>query len=1075
MDLEAPLVLLPGEAVQLRIGIGEPDAEGSRELTIHSRPQPEQGGPAPWTLHAVGTLSPATVDPSPEETAFAATTWPPEGAEELDPALVYDRLAEIGVEHAPRGRYLRAAWRRGNDVFAEVALSEDRVDGGEFSAHPALLEAAALVGLQFVGGEGDEAVLPSHWNGVSSGPQAHALGAGPGAPAAGKLRVRLSSGAEGVRLLACNEEGEVALAVESLRGEPLEPGRIVAARRRRSLYRLEWVALDEGPAPRRSRIAALGEVALPGFEGERYRDLDALRGAVADGAALPDVVLVEPLPGAGEGEQLAAAARAGARAGLDLAQAWLAAEGLDGARLTVLTERAVAVTEGEDPDLPAATLWGLFHSAAAEHPGRFAVLDRDDAELPAPLLAQALAGGAAEPQLALRAGRVLAPRLARPAPAEVEAKPPALDPEATVLITGGLTGIGAAVARHLAAEHGARHLLLLSRRGAETEGAAELVAELAELGAETTVAACDVADREQLRSLIEAIPAERPLKMVVHSAAVLDNGAVESLDGERLDRVLRPKVDAAWALHELTSDMDISEFLLFSSVAGLLGGPVQANYVAANAFLDALAAHRRAGGLPATSIAWGGWELETSLVEALAAVDRKRLERSGIVPFAAGEGVEMFDAARAGEDSLLAPVGLDLAALREQAAIGVLPAPLRDLVGLSGDAGEENLRERLQGMSPPERRAAILNLVLTEAARVLGHDSGTAVDAEMPLPELGLDSLGTVELRNRVAAATGVLVTMLALSESPTLAAVASYVAEQLDAEVDTAPGESEPAADSDGVSLSSLLVGAREEGRLAEFVELLASASRFRPSFAAPEQSDWQARPVRLAEGPSGVAPLILFPSLGLASGVHEYVRLARELAGRRAVYSFALPGFGPGEALPANAEAAIAALAEAVREIGPGVILGGHSSGGWPAQGVAAHLEAAGEEPEAVLLLDTYAPDSPLLARMLPLMLAASADPQAGEATAGDPRLLAMGAYIRIFSEWEPPAIGARTLLVRADRPAWEPDSEDWQARWEPPHTLVEVEGDHFSILTDRAENTAAVIEDVLAGQTVNGEVGV
>jgi acyl transferase domain-containing protein/thioesterase domain-containing protein/acyl carrier protein len=1066
LDLQAPLVIPAGDAAQLRVCIAEPDADG-RELTIHSRPQQQEGKGelAPWMLHATGTLAAEAVVPSAADAAFATAAWPPEDAEKLDPGVVYDRLAEVGIEYAPRGRYLRGAWRRGEDLFVEVALGEDGTDGGDFNIHPALLEAATLAGLQLVDGGESEAVLPAHWHGVSAG-----------APARGTLRVRLAAAAGGVRLLACDEEGEVALVVESLCGEPPEPGRISAARRRRSLFRREWVALEKEPAPQRPRIAALGEVTLPDFEGERYRDLDALCGAIADGAPLPDVVLVEPLPGAGEGEQLAAAARAGARAGLDLAQAWLSAEGLEGARLTVLTERAVAVAEGEDPDLLATTLWGLFHSAANEHPGRFAVLDRDAVELPSPLLAQALSSGADEPQLAVRAARVLAPRLARLALGEVEATPPALDPAATVLITGGLTGIGANVARHLAAEHGARHLLLLSRRGPETEGAAEMVAELAGLGAEATVAACDVADREQLRSLIEAIPAERPLQMVIHSAAVLDNGAIESLDAKRLDRVLRPKVDAAWALHELTRDMDISQFLLFSSVASLLGGPVQANYVAANAFLDALAAHRRANGLPATSLAWGGWALETSLVEALAEVDRKRLQRSGIVPFSIGEGVEMFDSARAGEDSLLAPVGLDLAALREQAAIGVLPAPLRDLGGLpgGGDTGEGNLRKRLRSMPPPERRAAVLDLVLAEAATVLGFDSGTAVDAEMPLPELGLDSLGTVELRNRVASATGVRVTMLALSESPTLAAVTSYVAEQLDGGEDAAPSEGELAGGppADGISLSSLLVGAREDGRLSEFVELLASASRFRPCFSSPEQSDWEARAVRLAEGPPDAPPLILFPSLGLASGVHEYVRLGRELAGKRTVYSFSLPGFGSGEALPANAEAAIAALADAVREIGSEVVLGGHSSGGWLAHGVAAQLEVAGEEPEALLLLDTYDPDSPLLARMLPLMLAASADP---EAEAGDPRLLAMGAYVRIFSAWVPPAIATPTLLVRADRPAWEPDSEDWQARWGLPHTLAEAEGDHFSIVTDRAGSTAAVIEDVLAGQTVNGEVGV
>jgi acyl transferase domain-containing protein/thioesterase domain-containing protein/acyl carrier protein len=1071
LDLKEPLILLDGSAAQLRVGVGEPDAEGRRELSIYSRPQSEDGESAPWTLHATGVLTAEAVAPNAEDTVFAAGAWPPESGEELDAALIYDRLAELGIEHTARGRYLRGVWRRGEDLFAEITLGEDGIDGGDFSVHPALLEAAALAGLQ-VAGEGEgEAVLPAHWSGVSLGSSTHGTDTG---AAAGTLRVRLNRGADGVRLLACDEAGESVLAVESLRGKPLEPSRVSAARRRRSLYRLEWVAAAEEPAHPRTRVAALGEISLSGFEGEHYRDLDALRGAIADGAAVPDVVLVEPLPGAGEGEQLAAATRAAARAGLDLAQAWLAADRLEGARLTVLTKRAVAAAEGEAPDLLAAPLWGLFHSAASEHRGRFAVLDRDADELPSPVLARALATGGDEPQLAIRAGRVLAPRLARPASAELEVAPPALDPAATVLVTGGLTGVGAAVARHLASAHGARHLLLASRRGPETEGAGELIAELAELGAEATVVACDVAEREQLRSLIEAIPIERPLRMVVHSAAVLDNGVIESLDAERLDRVLRPKVDAAWSLHELTREMEVPQFLLFSSVASLLGGPAQANYAAANAFLDALAAHRRANGLPATSLAWGGWLQETSLLDALADVDRKRLERSGFVPFSAEQGVEMFDAARAGEDSLLAPVGLDLAALRDQAAIGVLPAPLRDLVGPpGGDGGEGDLRERLRSMPPAERQAAVLDLVLTEAATVLGFGSGAEIGAELLLPELGLDSLGTVELRNRVAAATGVGVTMQALSDNPTLAAVASYIVEQIDNGKDAASGEGEAAAD--GISLSSLLAGAREDDRLDEFVELLASASRFRPSFSSAEQSGWEARPVRLAEGPPDVPPLILFPSLGLGSGVHEYVRLGRALAGKRAVYSFSLPGFGSGEELPASAEAAIAALADAVREIGSEVLLGGHSSGGWLAQGVAAQLEATGEGPEAVLLLDTYAPDSPLLARMLPLVLAASADPDNPEATAGDPRLLAMGAYKRIFSQWEPPAIAARTLLVRADRPAWEADTEDWRARWELPHTPVEVEGNHFSIVTDGAANTAAVIENELAGQTVNGEVGV
>ncbi|HWA55386.1 MAG TPA: type I polyketide synthase, partial [Solirubrobacterales bacterium] len=1066
LDIDAPLVLPPGGAVQLRVSVGEPGPEPGRELTIHSRPQPQEGEePEPWALHAVGVLA-AVASPAAEETTFATAAWPPEGAEELDPEAVYDRLAEVGVEHAPRGCRLRGAWRRGGDLFLEVGMDEERPGDGDFSAHPALLEAAALAGLQLAGGGTGEAVLPARWQGVRAG-----------APMAATLRVRLGESTEGMRLLACNEDGELALAVESLRGEPLEPGQVAAARRRRSLYRLEWVAAGDSAPP--AHAVALGEVTLPGFEGERYRDLDALRGAVAEGAPLPDVVLVEPLPGAGEGEQLAAATRAGARAGLDLAQAWLAAEGLEGARLTVLTSRAVAAAEGEAPDLLAAPLWGLFHSAASEHPGRFAVLDCDTEELPPSALAHALAAGAAEPQLAVRAGAVLAPRLARLAPDYLSAPPP-LDPAATVLVADGLSGLGAAVARHLAARHGARRLLLAGPRGLDTEGAAELVAALAELGAEATVVACDSGDREQLRALLERVPAGQSLQMVVHSDSVLDNGVIGSLDAERLDRVLRAKVDAAWALHELTREMGIPQFLLFSSVSGLLGRAGQASYAAASSFLDALAAQRRADGLSATSIAWGYWVEETSMLEALDDGARKRLERSGIVPFSAEQGLELFDSARAGEDALLAPVGLDLAALRAQAAAGILPAPLRDLVGSpAAGAGDRDLRERLLGMPREERQRAVLDRVRAEAATVLGLASAAEVDAEALLPELGLDSIGTVELRNRIAAATGVKVTILALSDTPTLAGVASYVVERLDGEGE---GAFQGGVETGGVSLSALLRGAREDERLDEFVELITAASGFRPAFSSAEQSPWAARPVRLAEGPPDVPPLLLLPSIGLTSGPQEYVRLGRELAGKRTVYSLALPGFGAGEALPASIEAASAALAGAAQEIGSGsgLVLGGHSSGGWLAQGVAARLEEAGEGPVAILLLDTYAPDSPSLGRMLPLMLAASADPDGPEQADADSRLLAMGAYSRSFAAWERPPLAARTVLLRASRPAWDPGGEDWQAHWELADASVEVEGDHFSIVTDHARSTAAAIEgvlaeNVLAGQTGNGEVGV
>jgi acyl transferase domain-containing protein/thioesterase domain-containing protein/acyl carrier protein len=1025
LEVETPLVLPAAGAVQLRVSVGEPQADGSRELAVHSRAQAEADAAEqePWMCHARGTLG-SDAGSAATELDFASGSWPPEGAEPLDVELVYDRLAAAGIEHDSAARCLRRAWRRGEETFAEVALDQDGEQAdAHFGIHPALLDALAQAALQLAADPADEVQLPARWRGVRAGGEAPT-----------ELRLRIEAGPEGGGLIASDPAGKEVLAVESLAGRPLDPGQLAVARRHRSLFRPGWVALEPRPGAAPRALAAIGEVGVTGFEGERYPDLTALLAAIEAGAAVPDAVLTELGSVAGLTGDLAAAARAVARSGMELAQAWTAAEPLDGVRLVVLTEGAVAAQPGEDPDLLRAPLWGLFHSAANEHPGRFALLDRDGAALSAAELAVALDAASEEPQLAVRGGEVLAPRLTRFL-AEGEEGPAPLDREGTVLITGGLSGIGAAVARHLAAEHGARHLLLVSRRGNETEGADELVAELAELGAEATVAACDVSDRTEVRALLDSIGAAYPLDAVVHSAAVLDNVMIATLDAERLDRVMRPKVDAAWHLHELTRDLGLSQFLLFSSVAGLVGGAAQANYAAGNTFLDALAAHRQAAGLPATSMAWGGWVQDTSLLEGLSDVDRMRLERSGIAPFGPEEGLELFDAARADGAPLLAPAGFNLAGLREQALAGMLPAILRGLVRLpEAEAGEAALLGRLQGLTPEQRRETVLEVVREQAAISLGHASAADVDPDLFVQELGLDSLGTVELRNRVAAATGIEVPMLALADHPTLAGVASYVLAQLE----EGGGAGTPPEAAGGVSLSALLSGAREDDGLEDFVELITAASRFRRRFTTLAESGWQPRAVRLAEGPEGGSTILLFPSLGPTSGPHEYVKLARELGGSHSVLSISLPGFGPEEALPDSAAVAVAALAEAIAalEPGPDLILGGHSSGGWVAQALAAHLEAEGKPVGALLLLDTFPPDSPQLSQLLPLMLGAD-----GAAEIDDSRLLATGGYRRVFAAWEEPRIEARTLRVEPAEPA-----------------------NHFTMMTDHASTTAAAIEDLL-----------
>ena len=359
--------------------------------------------------------------------------------------------------------------------------------------------------------------------------------------------------------------------------------------------------------------------------------------------------------------------------------------------------------------------------------------------------------------------------------------PQPLDPDTTVLITGGTGGLGALLARHLVERNGARHLLLLSRRGEQAPGARELSHQLRELGCEVRIEACDVSDRAQLAALIADIPAEQPLGAVVHAAGVVDDGVLATLTAERLREVMRPKLDAAMQLHELTKDLDLRAFVVFSSAAATFGSPGQASYAAANACLDALAQRRRASGLPATSMAWGLWEQQSGMTGHLGDADRARLGRVS-KPLASERGLELFDRASALEEPLVLPLDLGIAALRTHARAGLLPPILRALVRGPTSRGREAagaLARRLAAAPEAEREGIVLELVRSHAAAVLGHASSTAIDPKRAFKELGFDSLGAVELRNRLAAATGLRLPATLVFDHPTVAAAAAYVSAQ--------------------------------------------------------------------------------------------------------------------------------------------------------------------------------------------------------------------------------------------------------------------------------------------------------
>ncbi|GDY47660.1 hypothetical protein SANT12839_085420 [Streptomyces antimycoticus] len=360
------------------------------------------------------------------------------------------------------------------------------------------------------------------------------------------------------------------------------------------------------------------------------------------------------------------------------------------------------------------------------------------------------------------------------------------------------------------AEGGVRHLLLAGRRGPDAEGAAELRAKLTELGAEVTLAACDVADREAVAALLATVPAAHPLTAVVHTAGVLDDGVVSSLTPERMDRVLRPKVDAALTLHELTRDLDLSAFVLFSSIAGTFGGMGQGNYSAANAFLDAFAQHCRAQGRPVQSHAWGLWAQRSDMTGKLEGADLNRLARGGIVPFSSEDGAGLFDAARAVDAAVVLPMRLDTAGLGARSD-GV-PALLRGLVKAApakparrsvtgagagaAPARPEGLKQHLSSLPEAERGRFLLDLVRTTVAGVLGFDSVAAVEAERGLLDLGFDSLTAVELRNQLGKATGRRLPVTLLFDYPTSTAIAAYLEAEIAPETFTAASMAFPELD---------------------------------------------------------------------------------------------------------------------------------------------------------------------------------------------------------------------------------------------------------------------------------------
>ncbi|WP_341720664.1 SDR family NAD(P)-dependent oxidoreductase [Micromonospora sp. FIMYZ51] len=769
LAIQSPLMIPERGTVQVQVVVGADD-EGRRPVTVFSRTD----AAADWSRNAEGQLTAEPESPPAED--VLPRPWPPVDAEPVDLDGFYEGLAESGFDYGPTFRGLTAAWRRGDEVLAEVALPDETIgEAAGYAMHPALLD-AALHALAFRTSEtwtgGPR--LPFLWRRVTLSQRGRA-----------NLRVRITdAGSDAVAITIADDAGQPVAAVDALVVREASTAHLRrAGGQPGSLYRLEWT-----PSPvtgsgeiisRRWAVIGADDSGYGELPPQRYPDLAALRAEVGATGVAPEVVVLPLTCTTGEDAE---AVHAAVHHALGLVREWIDDKRLTDARLVLCGSGAVQVREDEGiGDLAAATAWGVGSSAQLENPDRIVLVDLDD---PAPAgdavhRALALAEAAAEPQIAVRDGKLFVPRLvALPRRPAAAGWPSA----GTVLVTGASGMLGGLVARHLVGTHGVRRLLLASRRGAQAPGARELQRELTEAGAEVRLAACDVADRAALAALLAEIPEEHPLTAVVHTAGVVEDGLIGSLTAEGVDRVLRAKVDAATNLHELTAGSDLAAFVMYSSLSGTTGGAGQANYAAANAFLDALSRRRRAGGLPAVSIGWGPWAESGGMAAQLAGSDLKRIARSGLLPLDPAQGLDLLDAAAGAGEAAVVAFRFDPAAGRDDQA-GNLPGVLRHLAEggrrrparASATTGGP-LRDRLRRMAEPEREAALVDLVRAEAATAAGLPSTRAVPAGKAFKNLGFDSLMAVDLRNRLSTLTGVRLPATLVFDYPTPLALAEHL-----------------------------------------------------------------------------------------------------------------------------------------------------------------------------------------------------------------------------------------------------------------------------------------------------------
>jgi acyl transferase domain-containing protein/NADPH:quinone reductase-like Zn-dependent oxidoreductase/acyl carrier protein len=632
-------------------------------------------------------------------------------------------------------------------------------------------------------------------------------------------------------------------------------------------------------------------------------------------------------------------------------------------------------------------------------------------------------------------------------------QPIELDPDGTVLITGGTGTLGCLLATHLAASYRVRHLLLVSRSGEQAPGAAELMAELSRRGTEVTIATCDVTDRGALGDMIASIPANRPLTAVVHAAGALDDGLVTAQTPERFENVLRVKVDALLNLHDLTRHMSLRAFVIYTSFAGSLGIPGQSGYAAANAFLEAFANHRRRRGLPAVAIAWGLWQEASGLTAHLTAIDVKRFAELGVVPMTTRQGLCGFDTA----------LDLDLpqvtvAALERLTDDQSVPDLLADLPRHhvvraiaqregGGSAGPQTLdRTALLAMPSSDRLNLLTNLVCEHAAAILGHTGFEDVPVDQPFRSAGFDSLASVELRTRLGNALGVRLVGTAIFDHPTPQALARHVGALLTTSAELAAETGEHVD-----PVVAAVLGAWQTGDLPGVHRMLDEMSHDRPTSGVCSPSSWQL----LTDIPAHHQIVCLPPILALP-GASPYSGLAVELAGVCETWTADLPGYRAGESVPRSLPEMFDSWTAGlpIDPARPVHVLGCSTSGGLAHELVGA-LRRHAIPVCGMILLDPATPETqPASSRD------AVIDRLARDAARIDTAMLhAAYRYEQLLAGWTPEPLDVPILVVQ-------PHDNRRDDFWPPSERVAgaAVSGSSLSMLEEHAAETAGVVSDWL-----------